>query len=62
MVVSKAWTLRQHFQGFPKASDFHLREEMLLQPRDGQVLHSTVEKYMANRNQTGWSSEIDRMG
>uniref|UniRef100_A0A8C7TQ62 15-oxoprostaglandin 13-reductase n=1 Tax=Oncorhynchus mykiss TaxID=8022 RepID=A0A8C7TQ62_ONCMY len=48
MTVSKAWTLHQHFQGFPKASDFHLREEMLLQTRDGQLeaVFLSVDPYM----------------
>ncbi|XP_045572325.1 uncharacterized protein isoform X4 [Salmo salar] len=56
MVVSKAWTLHQHFQGFPKASDFHLREETLPQPRDGQVLLEavflSVDPYMRPYSQT----------
>uniref|UniRef100_A0A8C7N074 Prostaglandin reductase 1 n=1 Tax=Oncorhynchus kisutch TaxID=8019 RepID=A0A8C7N074_ONCKI len=56
MVVSKAWTLRQHFQGFPKASDFHLREETLPQPKNGQVLLEavflSVDPYMRPYSQT----------
>ncbi|XP_041730914.1 prostaglandin reductase 1-like [Coregonus clupeaformis] len=56
MVVSKAWMLRQHFQGFPKASDFHLREETLPQPRNGQVLLEavflSVDPYMRPYSQT----------
>ncbi|XP_052372882.1 prostaglandin reductase 1-like isoform X1 [Oncorhynchus keta] len=56
MVVSKAWTLRQHFQGFPKASDFHLSEETLPQPKNGQVLLEavflSVDPYMRPYSQT----------
>ncbi|KAJ8000583.1 hypothetical protein DPEC_G00181890 [Dallia pectoralis] len=42
MVVSLAWTLRQHFHGFPKTSDFQLRKETLPEPEDGEVLLEAV--------------------
>ncbi|XP_019899183.2 prostaglandin reductase 1 isoform X2 [Esox lucius] len=42
MVVSLAWTLRQHFQGFPKPSDFQLKKETLPEPEDGEVLLEAV--------------------
>ncbi|KAI4881220.1 hypothetical protein NFI96_033455, partial [Prochilodus magdalenae] len=42
MVHAKFWTLRQHFLGFPKETDFELKEEELPEPKDGEVLLEAV--------------------
>ncbi|XP_072533224.1 prostaglandin reductase 1-like [Salminus brasiliensis] len=42
MVLSKFWTLQQHFVGFPKESDFELKQEELPEPKDGEVLLEAV--------------------
>ncbi|XP_036430227.1 prostaglandin reductase 1-like [Colossoma macropomum] len=42
MVQGKFWTLRQHFVGFPKETDFELKEEELPDPKDGEVLLEAV--------------------
>ncbi|KAI4884986.1 hypothetical protein NFI96_020252 [Prochilodus magdalenae] len=42
MVQAKAWILKQHFEGFPKDSDFELKEEKLPEPKDGEVLVEAV--------------------
>ncbi|KAL1023624.1 hypothetical protein UPYG_G00043690 [Umbra pygmaea] len=56
MVISSAWTLRQHFQGFPKASDFQLKKETLPEPKDGEVVVEavflSVDPYMRPYSQT----------
>ncbi|XP_051993870.1 prostaglandin reductase 1-like isoform X2 [Xyrauchen texanus] len=50
MVQAKTWVLKQHFEGFPKASDFELKEEQLPEPRNGEVLLEaqflSVDPYM----------------
>lgn len=42
MVQAKKWILTKHFDGFPKQSDFELKEETLPEPTDGQVLLEAV--------------------
>ncbi|KAL2079285.1 hypothetical protein ACEWY4_025029 [Coilia grayii] len=42
MVQAKAWILRKHFDGFPKDSDFELKEEQLPEPKDGEILFEAV--------------------
>ncbi|KAM9137986.1 prostaglandin reductase 1 [Pangshura tecta] len=42
MVRAKSWTLRKHFEGFPKTSDFELKEEELPKLKDGDVLFESV--------------------
>uniref|UniRef100_A0A8B9HWT0 Prostaglandin reductase 1 n=1 Tax=Astyanax mexicanus TaxID=7994 RepID=A0A8B9HWT0_ASTMX len=42
MVQAKTWILKQHFEGFPKDSDFELRQEELPEPKDGEVLVEAV--------------------
>uniref|UniRef100_A0A8C6UFZ4 Prostaglandin reductase 1 n=1 Tax=Neogobius melanostomus TaxID=47308 RepID=A0A8C6UFZ4_9GOBI len=42
MVQAKAWILARHFDGFPKDSDFQLKEEELPEPKDGEVLLEAV--------------------
>lgn len=39
MVQAKFWTLRQHFVGSPKDSDFELKEENLQEPQHGGLWH-----------------------
>ncbi|KAM9834994.1 prostaglandin reductase 1-like isoform 1-T1 [Syngnathus typhle] len=50
MVRAKTWSLSKYFQGFPKESDFQLKEEELPEPKDGQVLLEalflSVDPYM----------------
>ncbi|XP_077400007.1 prostaglandin reductase 1-like [Vanacampus margaritifer] len=50
MVRAKTWILTKHFEGFPKQSDFQLKEEELPEPKDGQVLLEalflSVDPYM----------------
>lgn len=35
MAQAKVWTLKQNFSGFPKISDFELKEVKLPPPKDG---------------------------
>ncbi|KAI4884984.1 hypothetical protein NFI96_020250 [Prochilodus magdalenae] len=42
MVKAKVWVLKKHFDGFPKESDFELREETLPEVKDGEVLLEAV--------------------
>lgn len=35
MVKAKSWVMTQHFDGFPKKSDFGLKVEELPEPKDG---------------------------
>ncbi|XP_063049969.1 prostaglandin reductase 1-like [Engraulis encrasicolus] len=42
MVQAKVWILRKHFDGFPKDSDFELKEEQLPEPKDGEILLEAV--------------------
>lgn len=42
MVQAKSWILTRHFDGFPKDSDFQLKEEELPQPKDGEVLLEAI--------------------
>lgn len=50
MVQAKTWVLREHFEGFPKNSDFELKLEQLPKPKDGEVLIEalflSVDPYM----------------
>ncbi|XP_052007130.1 prostaglandin reductase 1-like isoform X2 [Xyrauchen texanus] len=50
VLQAKSWVLKQHFEGFPKVSDFQLNEEQLPEPRDGEVLLEalflSVDPYM----------------
>uniref|UniRef100_A0AAY4ERM1 Prostaglandin reductase 1 n=1 Tax=Denticeps clupeoides TaxID=299321 RepID=A0AAY4ERM1_9TELE len=39
---TQVWTLRKHFQGFPKNTDFELKEEKLPEPQNGEVLLEAV--------------------
>uniref|UniRef100_A0A8D0GB44 Prostaglandin reductase 1 n=1 Tax=Sphenodon punctatus TaxID=8508 RepID=A0A8D0GB44_SPHPU len=42
MVRAKSWILKKHFEGFPKSSDFELKEVELPKIKDGEVLLQTV--------------------
>uniref|UniRef100_A0A8C1JVV6 15-oxoprostaglandin 13-reductase n=1 Tax=Cyprinus carpio TaxID=7962 RepID=A0A8C1JVV6_CYPCA len=42
MVQAKIWVLKQHFEGFPKDTDFELSLEQLSEPNDGEVLLEAV--------------------
>ncbi|NP_001187782.1 prostaglandin reductase 1 [Ictalurus punctatus] len=42
MVKAKVWTLRKHFVGFPKESDFELKEETLPELQNGEVLLEAI--------------------
>lgn len=42
MVRAQVWILTQHFDGFPKKSDFELKEEELPALKDGEVLLEAV--------------------
>uniref|UniRef100_A0A8D0KMZ5 Prostaglandin reductase 1 n=1 Tax=Salvator merianae TaxID=96440 RepID=A0A8D0KMZ5_SALMN len=42
MVCAKSWTLKKHFEGFPKQSDFELKEVELPPLKDGEVLLEAV--------------------
>ncbi|KAI5629833.1 prostaglandin reductase 1, partial [Silurus asotus] len=42
MVQAKVWILKQHFEGFPKDSDFELKLEQLSEPKDGEMLVEAV--------------------
>lgn len=42
MVQAKVWILTRHFDGFPKDSNFQLKEEELPEPKDGEVLLEAV--------------------
>ncbi|XP_028660613.1 prostaglandin reductase 1-like [Erpetoichthys calabaricus] len=50
MVIAKSWILKKHFLGFPKLSDFELKEEELPPLNDGGVLLEaeflSVDPYM----------------
>lgn len=50
MVIAKTWVLKKHFEGFPKHSDFELKEEEVPDPKDGEVLleavYLSVDPYM----------------
>uniref|UniRef100_A0AAR2K9Q1 Prostaglandin reductase 1 n=1 Tax=Pygocentrus nattereri TaxID=42514 RepID=A0AAR2K9Q1_PYGNA len=42
MVKAKVWVLRKHFDGFPKESDFEMKEETLPEVKDGEVLLEAI--------------------
>ncbi|XP_061487817.1 prostaglandin reductase 1 [Rhineura floridana] len=42
MLRAKSWILKKHFEGFPKRSDFQLKEVELATLKDGEVLLETV--------------------
>ncbi|KAG9274450.1 prostaglandin reductase 1-like [Astyanax mexicanus] len=42
MVKAKVWILRKHFDGFPKESDFEMKEEELPEVKDGEVMLETI--------------------
>ncbi|KAJ7335389.1 hypothetical protein JRQ81_013330 [Phrynocephalus forsythii] len=42
MVRAKTWTLKKHFEGFPKLSDFELKEVELPPLKNGEVLLEAV--------------------
>lgn len=42
MVKAKFWILNRHFDGFPKDSDFQLKEEDISEAKDGEVLLEAV--------------------
>uniref|UniRef100_A0A671P5S3 Prostaglandin reductase 1 n=1 Tax=Sinocyclocheilus anshuiensis TaxID=1608454 RepID=A0A671P5S3_9TELE len=42
MVKAKTWILKKHFDGFPKESNFELKEDVLPELRDGDVLVKAV--------------------
>lgn len=50
MAQAKIWVLKQHFDGFPKDSDFELKVEQLSEPANGEVLLEalflSVDPYM----------------
>ncbi|TRY87679.1 hypothetical protein DNTS_013623 [Danionella cerebrum] len=50
MVKAKAWILKKHFEGFPKESNFELKEVDLPELQDGDVLveaiYFSVDPYM----------------
>ncbi|XP_065104780.1 prostaglandin reductase 1-like [Paramisgurnus dabryanus] len=42
MVQAKTWVLKQHFEGFPKDTDFELKIVQLPELKDGEVLFEAV--------------------
>ncbi|KAA0723154.1 Prostaglandin reductase 1 [Triplophysa tibetana] len=62
MVKAKTWILKKHFEGFPKQSDFELREEILPELRDGDLLveavYFSVDPYMRALSKM-WMKEGD---
>ncbi|KAM6972079.1 prostaglandin reductase 1-like [Aplochiton taeniatus] len=42
VVEAQLWTLRHHFVGFPKVTDFELKKEQLRKIKDGEVLLEAV--------------------
>lgn len=42
MVKAKFWILNRHFDGFPKDSDFQLKEEEISEAKDGEVVLEAV--------------------
>ncbi|XP_072543615.1 prostaglandin reductase 1-like isoform X2 [Salminus brasiliensis] len=42
MVKAKVWILRKHFNGFPKESDFEMKEETLPEVKDGEVMLEAI--------------------
>uniref|UniRef100_A0A8C2T744 15-oxoprostaglandin 13-reductase n=1 Tax=Coturnix japonica TaxID=93934 RepID=A0A8C2T744_COTJA len=42
MVTAKVWVLKKHFEGFPKTSDFEMKEVALANLKDGEVLLESV--------------------
>lgn len=42
MVHAEIWTLRQHFVGFPKDTDFELKKVNLPEPQDGGLWHKLI--------------------
>lgn len=41
MIKAKVWILTKHFDGFPTDSNFELREEELLDPKNGGRVNFT---------------------
>ncbi|XP_077084257.1 prostaglandin reductase 1 [Siphateles boraxobius] len=62
MVKAKTWILKKHFEGFPKESNFELREEVLPELQDGDVLveaiYFSVDPYMRSLSKM-WLKEGD---
>ncbi|XP_050971951.1 prostaglandin reductase 1 [Labeo rohita] len=62
MVKAKTWILKKHFEGFPKESNFELREEVLPELQDGDVLveavYLSVDPYMRSLSKM-WIKEGD---
>lgn len=56
VMEAQLWTLRHHFVGFPKASDFELKKEQLRPITDGEVLLEalflSVDPYMRPYSKT----------
>lgn len=42
MVTAKVWVLKKHFEGFPKTSDFEMKEVALANLKDGEMLLESV--------------------
>ncbi|XP_013929693.1 PREDICTED: prostaglandin reductase 1 isoform X2 [Thamnophis sirtalis] len=57
MVKAKDWTLKKHFEGFPKQSDFELIEINLRDLKDGEMLleslYLSVDPYMRAYSKRG---------
>jgi len=45
MTQAKTWILKQHFEGFPKDTDFELKREKLPEPRDGGLFSLNFTLY-----------------
>ncbi|XP_043916991.1 prostaglandin reductase 1-like [Protopterus annectens] len=64
MVTAKTWVLKKYFEGFPKHSDFELKEEEVPDPKDGEVLleavYLSVDPYMRPYSKL-WMKEGDVM-
>ncbi|XP_051993852.1 prostaglandin reductase 1-like [Xyrauchen texanus] len=62
MVKAKMWVLKKHFEGFPKESNFELREEIVPELKDGDVLveaiYFSVDPYMRALSRM-WMNEGD---
>jgi len=48
MTQAKTWILKQHFEGFPKDTDFELKREKLPEPRDGGLFSLNFTLYFSN--------------
>ncbi|XP_048788444.1 prostaglandin reductase 1 [Lagopus muta] len=42
MVTAKVWVMKKHFEGFPQTSDFEMKQEVLANLKDGELLLESV--------------------